>query len=171
MSRRRFSVDGDPYDGPSRRVDALRDWLSLTLPILTVAAVFAAFWLIWQATLTPVPTTFSAPPMGDSASVASPSVLTFPPQMIVMAEAISTSLAPTPEPTPTPRPTAVMTPAGVAMVCGPGVAEGGVCTMPTLSPPSPTPLPMCPTTPGFDCIWMGSQMGTPVAISGARRGT
>jgi hypothetical protein len=163
----RFSADGDPVSSGGRG-DGAKNFLSYLPPILLGLIAGAGVWLIWQAFTSPTPASISPQQTANDYSV-SPVSSTFPPQLLEAAVAISTFIAPTPEPTPTPRPTAIATSATIQMVCGDGLERGSICTMPTQAPPSPTPYPVCPTTPGFDCVWMGSQMGTPLATSGAER--
>lgn len=171
MSRQRFSADGEP-DGPARhRGDGVQDWLSLTLPLMAIVGTLAGFWLLWQAMRTPVPVSVSTSALSSVSASSSPApAATFPAELLQAAVALSTFMAPTPAPTPTPPITPAPAPPP-ALICGAGVSVGTICTMPTLAPPSPTPYPICPTMPGFDCIWLGSMAGTPVAIGGAGRGS
>jgi hypothetical protein len=158
--------DGEPYVDSGRRGDEVREWLSLTPPILALVGVTAGFWLLWQALSTPVPASVSiSPPNSARDSFVPPPASTFPPQLVVMAVAVSTFLAPMNEPTPTPRPTSVPTPVLIAMICGPGVVEGTTCQWKLEPTPTQPPLPICQTPmPGSECIWHGNLTGTPTTI-------
>lgn len=171
MRQRRFLADGSSTFSGGRG-DDLKDWLSLLMPLFMLPAGMAGAWLIWQVFTTPFPSapapSSPLPTSSSSDSFATLPEATFPPEILVAANALATSLAPTPALTPSP--TSVLPPAAVAMVCGPGLETGSICTMPTTSPPSPTPLPICPTTPGSECEWRGStSSGTPLATHGGER--
>lgn len=111
-------------------------------------------WLLWVLRTEPTAVTDSMPTPAP-ASLPTVSAATYPAEMLRMAEAITTALAPTPEPTPTyaapPTPDPVL-------VCGPWVTVGEVCTMPRAPRPTPTPLPDCPAAEQDQCVWQGTPL-------------
>lgn len=131
--------------------------------VLALMALGALALLTWVASplLAPPEPVLSGP---LPARQGSPVALVVPPEILTMAMAVSTSLAPTATPSPTAvPPTRVPTVAPV--ICGAWVSIGDPCAMPPATRPAPTPLPDCPTLPEATCIWRGTLAGaTPVAF-------
>lgn len=80
--------------------------------------------------------------------------------LVQIAEAFSTSVAPTVTPLP-PTPTYTLSTAIPPETCGPWLPLGTQCQMPPAPAPTATPLADCPVAPNISCIWRGS-LGTPV---------
>lgn len=91
-----------------------------------------------------------------------------PPERAVIA--LATTFAPTvtataaPLPTPRPAPTADLVP-----MCQAGLAAGTECRMPPSPPPTATPLPPCPTTPGGRCLVTAPEMPSPPVMGNGGR--
>lgn len=75
--------------------------------------------------------------------------------LVVMADAMSTAVAPTVTPLP-PTPTYAVTTQVPAVVCGPWARIGEVCEMPRAPAPTATAIPECPVAPRQECVWRGS---------------
>jgi len=120
-------------------------WLVLALLIL--AGVYGFRW----ATEAPL-TTASAPIIASSPAPPP----TYPAEMLAMANAISTYVAPTPTATPRP-PTPTHQPIVSLPYCGMTADIGDLCVWPH---PTPTPAPLWPDcripTPNEPCIWRGT---------------
>ena len=79
--------------------------------------------------------------------------------LVQIAQAFSTSVAPTATPLP-PTPTYALSTAIPPETCGPWLPLGSQCQMPPALAPTATPIPDCPVAPKLECIWRGS-LGTP----------
>lgn len=110
----------------------------------------------------------SLPPSSPASAPSSSPLLapTYPPEMLAMAQAVSTYYAPTPTPTPAPpRPTP--TPK-LTSYCGISSAPGDICEWPEPPLPTATPWAVCWTpVPGELCEWRGMSgpARTPVATT------
>lgn len=141
------------------------------MPWLLIPAAALGVWLLAQA-LGPLPATpvtvYPPPPATDSSP--SPSVATWPPELIAAANAIATSFAETPSPPPTPYRSP--TPLPPKIFCGINEQTGQSCEWP-LPTIVATTQPVCQTPiPASTCTWMGSRGGaTPIAIIMAVSGT
>lgn len=138
------------HDHARPRRTEIPSWL---MPALAVALVIGADYLIRLELAAPVPLPSSPPPVAALAQDDAPG--TFPPELVEVAVAVSTFLAPTPTPPPT-RAHATSVPTPALPNCAPWLPDGTLCEWP-LPVILPTPVPSCATPePGIECVWRPS---------------
>lgn len=138
-------------------MQAQRWFITLTLCLVPIVGL----WWVGQTlprelAVLPAP----SPLRSARASTDSRSSVTYPPQLLAMAAAVTTALAPSPTPEPTLEPYVTST-VPPPILCGEWVQYGTVCQMPKAPKPTPTPLPVCPVEPDEECRWMGQRGDEP----------
>lgn len=139
---------------PPKQATPIWAVILLFLLVLVIAAGTGALarslWI-----LPPIDAVSTSPPSSAPVSSGPAFDPTASAALVQIAQAFSTSVAPTVTPLP-PTPTFAVSTQIPAEVCGPWLSLGTQCQMPPAPKPSPTPLPDCPVAPQLDCIWRGS---------------
>lgn len=147
-----------PQPTPPRQIP---DWAKTMLGGLLVLISFGC-WVLASTWWNPPPIDDASTSRPTSAPVSSGPAFdpTASAALVQIAEAFSTSVAPTVTPLP-PTPTYTLPTAIPATLCGTWVPIGSVCEQPLAPKPSPTPIPDCPVAPRDLCVWRGV-LGTPL---------
>lgn len=136
-------------------------WAAVLLGGLLIVIVIGG-WILAQPLWSPLPIDAASTSPSTSAPVSSGPAFdpTASAALVQIAEAFSTSVAPTATPLP-PTPTYALATSIPAVICGPWARIGETCAMPPAPRPTSTPLADCPVAPKLECIWRGT-LGTPV---------